>query len=492
MNLSRARLWLVALLLGTAYSVLGTPALHAHPVPKRAHDRVITVRLTPAAVVVDYRLEVDDWTVVFVDLPAVSDQVDLTKLEKPRDFYDAFTRCYGPILADNLIAKLDGKALTFTCVKHGHQLTDSLRCDFVFEAKWQPAPGEPHTFAFQEGNYELEAGLIRLSLANEEAVTVAERSEPSEELKNRAAIDLRPGDDARLRKASATFTVSRPPAAAEAPPPSPPSEPPAPPSGDEPARSSLLALLLDSQQGFAVLLALAALFGALHALTPGHGKTLVAAYLVGERGTIWHALLLGLVTTLTHTGAVLVLAAVVPWFFPEAVPAQVQSVLGMVGGLLIAGTGFWLLMRRLGGQSDHFHLGSHGHHHHDHTPPTGRGSVGWMSLVLMGISGGIVPCWDAIIMFFFAVSAHRVWLGLPLLLAFSAGLAGVLILIGILVVTAKGYAQARLGNDARLRRVFRALPIASAVAVIVLGLWLCRDSLPSWTAPPAPAASAPP
>src|SRR5439155_27187441 len=108
-------------------------------------------------------------------------------------------------------------------------------------------------------------------------------------------------------------------------------------------------------------------FGAVHALTPGHGKTLVAAYLVGERGTVWHALLLGLVATLTHTGAVLLLAALLPLLFPQAVPAQVQGVLGFVGGLLIAGMGAWLLLRRLSGQADHFHLPGTGHHHlHGH------------------------------------------------------------------------------------------------------------------------------
>src|SRR5208283_36861 len=131
-------------------------------------------------------------------------------------------------------------------------------------------------------------------------------------------------------------------------------------------KESLLALLLDSQRGFWVLLLLSACFGAVHALTPGHGKTLVAAYLVGERGTVWHALLLGVVTTLTHTGAVLALAACLMWFYPGAVPAQVQTVLGFGGGLLVAGLGFWLLLTRLAKRPDHFHFGGHGHHHHGH------------------------------------------------------------------------------------------------------------------------------
>src|SRR5262249_33262971 len=121
-----------------------------------------------------------------------------------------------------------------------------------------------------------------------------------------------------------------------------------------------------SRRGFLGLLCLAACFGAVHALTPGHGKTLVAAYLVGERGTTWHALFLGLVTTLTHTGAVLIIAAVLPLFLPDAVPARVQFVLSLGGGLIVAGMGAWLLFRRLAGRADHFHLRGHGHPHHHH------------------------------------------------------------------------------------------------------------------------------
>src|SRR5439155_16063621 len=125
---------------------------------------------------------------------------------------------------------------------------------------------------------------------------------------------------------------------------------------------SLLELLLDPKRGIWVLLALACFFGAVHALAPGHGKTLVAAYLVGEHGTIWHALILGLVTTLTHTGAVLALAGVLLIVNPERLPN-----LELFGGLLVTGMGLWLLLRRLAGQADHFHLGGQGHgHHHEH------------------------------------------------------------------------------------------------------------------------------
>src|SRR5207249_7201863 len=113
-----------------------------------------------------------------------------------------------------------------------------------------------------------------------------------------------------------------------------------------PAVHSTLLALLDAPHGFGVLLLLAAAFGAAHALTPGHGKTLVAAYLVGERGTVWHALLLGLITTWTHTGAVIVLAALF-WFFPFLTADVANFTLKLAAGLLVAGMGLWLLLRRL-------------------------------------------------------------------------------------------------------------------------------------------------
>ena len=161
--------------------------------------------------------------------------------------------------------------------------------------------------------------------------------------------------------------------------------------------------------------------GLLTRLAPGHGKTLVAAYLVGERGTAWHAVILGLVTTITHTGAVIALGGGT-WcsFSPRPFPATCKCCWASSAGYWITRMGGGLLLRRLGGGADHFHVG--GGHHHPHEPAkmTDDKKVGWFGLVILGISGGIVPCWDAILeVLGFAISAQRVWLALPLLLAFS-------------------------------------------------------------------------
>jgi ABC-type nickel/cobalt efflux system permease component RcnA len=257
---------------------------------------------------------------------------------------------------------------------------------------------------------------------------------------------------------------------------------------DEAYPSGLLDLFDAQQYSFPVLLLVAAVLGAAHALTPGHGKTLVAAYLVGERGTVLHALVLGLVTTLTHTSVVIILALVL-FLVPmdEAMRQAVQSGLGLSMGLVVVCLGFWLLLQRASGRADHVHIGGHGHHHHghhhhDHTHADHHHdehgnvvpqAVGWWGLIILGMSGGIVPCWDAIALLMVAIAGNLIHLALPLVLAFSAGLAGVLVAIGILVVKVKGFATSHTGDGT----LTRWLPIVSAVLLVGIGFWLCYDAV---------------
>ena len=162
------------------------------------------VHVLPDSVIVEYRLEVDPWTVVFQDLPAVSEQAELRKLSQPREFYATFTRCYAPVLADGLDARMDGRPLLFTCSRHQHQVLDHLRCDFEFQAPWQPAGGE-HQFSLRKGNYEDETALLRLSLTNTPATVFLRKDEPEEALKTRLITELKPGDEERLRVVSASI-----------------------------------------------------------------------------------------------------------------------------------------------------------------------------------------------------------------------------------------------------------------------------------------------
>ncbi|HZT81144.1 MAG TPA: hypothetical protein VFA26_13010 [Gemmataceae bacterium] len=485
-----------------------------HPLLNQFYDRTVNVRLAAdtgdgkVVATVEYQLEIST-TTAFLDLKPFAREVRLAELEEPQQHYEAFSTAYAPVLADRLYAHLDGgPALEFRCVRrewtvNGADLT--LRCQFVFRAAATPPKTAKHVFTFEEGNYERESGMVRLALAVEPPLKLVSKDEPSAELKARDPARIGQADMDRLRKASATFTGGGaelvPPPAAEGEPTAGAISAPTAVEATSPQESaaegqpatgnSLLDLLLDTRKGFALLLLLAVTFGAFHALTPGHGKTLVAAYLVGERGTLSHALLLGLVTTLTHTGAVLLLAAVLFAYGAHLGP-RLQLLLGLGGGLLVAGMGFWLLLRRLSGQADHFHLGGRHHHHHHHhghdhghggadhyhdehghAHPLPAGQVGLWRLIVLGVSGGIVPCTDAIVMLLIAIAKDRLDRALPLLVAFSAGLAGVLIAVGMLVVTSKRFAGSHFGEG----RLFRALPLVSAALVTILGLWLCYDAV---------------
>jgi ABC-type nickel/cobalt efflux system permease component RcnA len=526
MRFVHRKLCLLILLLATQHPAL-CAYCSAHPVPKGTHDRTIVVRLAAdggrVQVGVDYRLEVDEYTAIFEDLAAQADKADLAKLQKPEEFYEAFTRCYAPILAANLLATLDGQPLEFECVQRWHRLRDEqgtplnhLRCDFVFQSKPRevPSPADTHALTFKEGNYEYEDGFIRLSLAGAASVHFLSKTEPDAALQAFPATQRKPGDDAKLRNIRATFTTTATSNSKPLLPPSATDKPDVPEESpswwDLLREGDLRRLFLERRLAFWTLLLLSVAVGGIHALTPGHGKTLVAAYLVGERGTVGHALLLGLVTTLTHTGVVIAVAIGLRLCFPQgSIPdsakQNVNTALSLGGGLLVVCLGMWLLLRRLSGQADHFHLPGHGHHHHDghghshadhyhdaaghaHSLSASSQPVGWWGLVVLGVSGGIVPCWDAIYILILAVSMNLLALALPMILAFSAGLAGVLIAIGILVVRAKRLAGSGWENS----RVIRALPVISALIVTGIGLWLCYRSVHAKAAPvPVPVQSQP-
>ncbi len=488
-------------------------SLRAHPIPRENHDRVIVVRPMPEGVWIQYFLLVDagqaSRDLRDVELPGV------TTLEQ---LCQEYTRYMAPILAGNLMVRLDGRTIPLRIVRQNSEVLDHFRCEIHLRGDWKLQPGRPYAFAFREGNFDLDTfSHLEVSLTSGRGIRLGSVTAADRALQDRPALDRKRGDMERLRRLSATLTLAQddPPAeykpTAPPPPEAPRSRPrhtivaenhPGTPDGAgivkpfrqrAPAsratadRQGLVELLLDDRRSFAVLLLIMAGLGAAHALTPGHGKTLVAAYLVGERGTVWHALVLGVVTTLTHTGAVIALAAL-GYVFPDAVPATARAT-QLVGGLLIALLGLWLLMRRLSGQADHIHLGrGHHHHHHghdqDHThdhehvhrPADGTSSVGWWHLVVLGMHGGIVPCWDAIVILTLGVTTGRLRMALPLLLAFSAGLAGVLVTLGIGVVWARRWAGTRWGSHAHWQRLTRLLPIASALVITVLGLWLCYDS----------------
>ena len=215
----------------------------------------------------------------------------------------------------------------------------------------------------------------------------------------------------------------------------------------------------------------AALFwGAAHALSPGHGKTIITAYLVGQRGTPRHAALLGLIVTITHTIGVFALGLVTLALSQFVVPDRLYPWLNLVSGALVVGIGASVLRARL--RQRHLHAHGH-HHHHEHghdsgTRPTAR------SLVAVGVSGGLLPCPSALVVLLAAISLHRVAFGLVLIVAFSAGLALTITGIGLVAVLARRTFR-RLSFEGPLVRL---LPAASALVILAAGLAMTVRAVP--------------
>ncbi|PYM67750.1 MAG: hypothetical protein DMD79_00370 [Candidatus Rokuibacteriota bacterium] len=247
----------------------------------------------------------------------------------------------------------------------------------------------------------------------------------------------------------------------------------------------------------ALALVVAASLGAFHALEPGHGKTVVAAYLVGSRGTAWHAVVLGLVVTASHTAGVYLLGGLTLYASRYVVPERLYPWLGAISGLTIAVLGLVLFLKRYAGgppAHDHQH-GDHGHgrpdqeaHHHGHGHEHGHhhhghhrhhrpeAPVSLRALLALGVTGGIVPCPAALVVLLSAVALRRVGFGLLLIVAFSVGLAAVLVGIGLLMVYARRF-MARFQGDGRL--VARWLPLTSAAVIALAGAVIAVQALTS-------------
>jgi ABC-type nickel/cobalt efflux system permease component RcnA len=248
-------------------------------------------------------------------------------------------------------------------------------------------------------------------------------------------------------------------------------------------------------------------FGAMHAMSPGHGKAVVGAYLVGSRGTPKHAAFLGLTVTITHTLGVFALGLITLFASNYILPEKILPFLSFVSGLLVFYIGVTLFKSRLfgalGWQShhvhehphDHTHEHFHGHEHgaqghqhdhhahgdgfththdghtHSHLPPE---EISWKNLLALGISGGLLPCPSALVLMLSAISMGRVGYGLILTLVFSFGLAATLTAVGLVFLyVGKAFGGSRLAGS----RIIKTLPVASAFVIACVGAVICYNSL---------------
>jgi ABC-type nickel/cobalt efflux system permease component RcnA len=251
--------------------------------------------------------------------------------------------------------------------------------------------------------------------------------------------------------------------------------------------------------------------GAMHAMSPGHGKTVVGAYLVGSKGTIKHAMFLGLTVTITHTLGVFALGLITLFASQFILPERIMPFLSFISGLLVLFIGLNLFKDRLfsalGYKSkhqhhhDHNHFDGHGeaagfhhehheHHEHDehgehqhddfvhthdghthsHQPPE---NITWKSLLALGISGGLLPCPSALVLMLSAISLNRIGYGFVLTIAFSIGLAATLMCVGLaFLYLGKLLDRPSLGQNP----VIKALPVFSAFVISCLGAVICYNS----------------
>jgi nickel/cobalt transporter (NicO) family protein len=265
---------------------------------------------------------------------------------------------------------------------------------------------------------------------------------------------------------------------------------------------------IDWSKGLWVTMLGAFIWGAAHATSPGHGKTLVGTYLIGERATAQHAIFLGLTTTVTHTLGVFTLGAFMLLAAQTVLPELVLPWLSLVSGLLVVLIGGTLLRDRLtqilsksetsyhhhamlahAHSHDHDHHHSHDHHHghdyhhhhdghtHSHLPPENM-PVSWRSLFALGVSGGLIPCPSALVLLLGAIAIGQVAYGLLLVFSFSLGLAVVLTGLGLMLIYAKKlFVKLPTGKLQRLQWIAKLLPAGTAFIITLIGIGISIQAL---------------
>jgi len=390
----------------------------------------------------------------------------------------------------NLHLSVDGKAARLVPVRHelafppGQGGLSTTRLEILFTG---PQLGKAATLDYRDGNYAGRLGWKEIVARPSEGARLTRSTAPGHSISDRLIAYPKNLLQSPLDVTSAT--VAAVPGAA-------PGGPPEllPPALLEQrvgvravADSGFAKLIVHDRLGAWFVIAslfIAFFWGAAHALSPGHGKSIITAYLVGSRGTPRHALLLGATVTITHTIGVFSLGLVTLSLSQFIVPDQLYPWLNLASALLILGVGLSVLRWRIvewrrparaghahqGHSHDHDH--SHGDHHHDDDP-----ALSLRRLLGVGVSGGIIPCPTALVVLLAAISLHRVGYGLVLIVAFSLGLAATISGIGLLAVAAKS-AFRRIDFE---RGFVRLLPTVSALIVLGLGVAMTLRALPSVT-----------
>lgn len=489
--------WVVAVLLIGSGMIIGRPAtVAAHPLGNFTVNRYSRLLVSPGHLAVQYVLDMAEIPAFQERMRIDADQDGTISTHEQQTYLLAQTEA----LRQNLRLLADGQPITLhTDSTHlefptgqGGLLTLRLSARFVADL---PTATYEAQLSYADGNYGSRLGWSEIVVQAADGSTLLASSVPSQDISqelrayptdllqnpltvSQAEFRVAPGVAGAGPLAQQQMAVQAAPAAA--------------PAADQFA--ALITRPVDTPLAVVLVLLVAFGLGALHALSPGHGKTIVAAYLVGSRSSTWHALLLGLTTTATHTAGVFALGLITLGVSTWVLPEQLYPFLSLVSGLLVVLLGITLLRLRsaaLHHPHDHSHdhphdhshhhpFGLHHHHHHDHhhhhhTLPGEGGPTTVRSLLLLGISGGLLPCPSALVVLLSAIALGRVGFGLLLVVAFSLGLASVLTAIGLLLVHARRWFTALPVQ--RHKHVLKLLPIGSAAIVTLLGVGMVVQAL---------------
>lgn len=447
-------LLLLSLTLALALALAGP--LCAHDIPNARVDRSIQATVRPGRLEVDYEVSLSELTLtqdlrnLIGALPGADRQT----------WYDRYGRETAPLNAKGFLVTVDGNPVDLRTRDRAFDLMveEHPRYTFHFEAEI-PVRGR---LALQDTNFVASEGTSRLALRGESGVAVRGDPLPGDVrlIPIRPVWQLSDAEEQRTRQVLVEYQPETPSAVNSKSEPAPqtsPGPPPRPVPSSRLAGSERLSRLLDRSSGLSLLglLLLAFGLGAAHAVQPGHGKTLVAATVVADRGNWLRGVVLALAATATHTGSVLLVAAGL-WLTRSTRYGAIHAGLSQGAGFAIAAIGFWRLGRHLAGLGEH-----------DGEEPTPAGA-GRRSAVALGVAGGLVPCWDAVALIVLAEAVGRLGLGVVLLLAFGLGMAAVLVVVG--------WSAARLrrlivpaGGD---RRAERWLGVAGSVVLAGMGLVL--------------------
>lgn len=483
------RLWAAAALavLGLAFAhVLGQEqTAEAHPLGNFTINHYSRIELSPETIAVRYVLDMAEIP-TFQEREGMDSDGDgaLSPAER-MSYLDARVEqiragLYLAIAGDQRDLRASGSEMTFPAGQGG---LDTMRIVIDFAAPmvdgWQDSNSRAE---YRDENYGERVGWREIVVRSFDGVRIVDSTAPSQDVSNELRSYPTESISNPLDVGAVSFDFEPGPGTETGPS---PVMQAAPVTSDVPGRTQgrFTALIAKEELSLAFILGALAVafgFGALHALGPGHGKTIVAAYLVGERGTARHALLLGLTVTATHTSSVFALGFGTLYASQFIVPERLYSYLSLFSGLLVVGLGVLLLIARARSLRARKSApdGAHGHAHpHVHASHDAENPFTWKSLIPLGISGGMLPCPSALVVLLGAISLHRVGLGLVLVVAFSVGLATVLTGIGLgLVLAGRLLASARsrfagsfVERWGLAQRATMALPALSALAITLVG-----------------------